>query len=127
MRCKNRAEVCCWLPRSKEQFRLRGVVEIEEGGEEGRRELWERIRPEARKTFDMPTPGEALDRTAHDDCKADAAEDGEDKLVGPVSKNFATLKLQVHLVDYLNLSNNRRVIWTKNEGTEEWTETPVNP
>ncbi|HIK36818.1 MAG: pyridoxamine 5'-phosphate oxidase family protein [Geminocystis sp.] len=127
------AEICWYFTKTREQFRIRGVVRIvEELGDdsnvgqeeirpylEARRKAWENLSDNGKEQFFWPTPGkERKKKWDWGDWKAEAT---------ATPANFCLLLLQPLLVDHLQLRGNpqNRYIYTLKGGKWEWQE--VNP
>jgi pyridoxamine 5'-phosphate oxidase len=115
------AEVCWWIPSTKEQYRITGLIRpclaaasqvgidqyiSGESDDEDREKLWQSMSPGARKTFldDKRAPGMPFLDDDDDDVEIDV------KVSAPDS--FVLLKFEPSAVDYLNLKSNKRSIST---------------
>lgn len=100
------AELCWWFPASKEQYRIRGKVEIINQSHSNatmqtlRHDVWSKLTPPSRSQFDQAAPGTILKSEAKSDLdKYESQTPSGDR----VSDNFALLILTPQQVDYVYL------------------------
>lgn len=82
-----------------------------------RQENWEKMSPDLKKWFTGPPPGQPRTKNEEDFDK-----DPPDS--APV-KSFAVVQMDVREVDYVDLVDNKRFLFSKNG--LEWEEQPLNP
>ncbi|MGD1903082.1 MAG: Npun_F5749 family FMN-dependent PPOX-type flavoprotein [Geitlerinemataceae cyanobacterium] len=123
-----RAEVCWYFPKTREQFRLTGTIEVvtatttDAALQKARRQIWHNVSDGARSSFAWPEPG--ADR-------ADAAAFE----VAPLDKttpldSFVLLVLSVDRVDRLQLRGEPQARQIFTRGSDEksgWDTREVNP
>ncbi len=110
------AEVVFWMPHERQQFRLRGTMEIVRDGS-AREELWKGLNESTRAMFFWPTPG-AL--------REDGFQFVPTVPPGPAPAEFILLILKPNLVEALELNEmpHRRRRWAE---ANQWQMTLVNP
>jgi pyridoxamine 5'-phosphate oxidase len=111
-------EVVCWLPATREQFRLAGEVSIISGSMTESRELWRRMTPQSRAMFFWPAPGE---KKTLDDPSFTRSSDAAQP-----PPAFELIVLHPTTVEHLMLSPHphRRRRWTLGN---EWQSEEINP
>lgn len=112
-------EVCWYFTRSREQFRIRGLLEFVDGKAPRaslRASVWSRLSEAAREQFFWPTPGAELDQGSAPE------RDGEG-----IPESFLLGTLTPERVDHLRLSPTpqQRIVSTVVDG--KWRAVPVNP
>ena len=115
----NKAEICWYFTRSREQFRIRGrlsTVDGESSEAASRQAAWQSLSEAAREQFYWAAPGESLGAAPH------AGKPG----TGPPD-NFLLVLLTPEKIDHLQLSPtpHRRLVSSLEGGT--WSAVPVNP
>lgn len=115
------AELVCWLPGRREQFRLAGPVAVVSHDDQDprRQELWQTLSDPARGLFFSPDPGTPL-RTDPAGFTASAPADR------PVPRSFELLILQPERVERLELTPfpHRRLRWS---ASAHWVAEALNP
>lgn len=119
------AEVCWYFPKSREQFRLSGLVRLgiadaaDSGLETARQQAWQGLSDNARIQFGWPQPGEGRSPTTSFE-------------VAPLDPNmppdtFCLLLLDPQTVDHLELRGDpqQRTHYTYQDG--EWETANINP
>ena len=111
-------ELCFWLPRAKEQFRVLAVASIVTIADEECYSFWQNIPDKTRATFLWPPPGQPLESRLYFPSETEI-------VTGPPD-NFELLKLLPHQIEHLdlNLHPHRRRRW---RGDADWTEEGINP
>jgi PPOX class probable FMN-dependent enzyme len=116
------AELCWYFVESREQFRLRGAVQVVGAGATGelaelRSRCWQERTPQSRQAFTWPIPGEPR--------AADEAFAAAEPRSPPAT--FGLLVLDPVRVDYLDLRPHphNRVVYRLAEGS--WGRMAVNP
>jgi len=125
------AEVCWYFAPSREQFRLRGVMDCIEANSgmpkqaEDRVSMWRKISPAARKQFLWPNPGEERGETDEAKDKKDF-DDVEPSEADPPD-TFVLVLLRPERVDHLQIKGfpQRRVVYERTG--DAWSEQKVNP
>ena len=128
-------EMVWWFLKTEEQFRISGhlilVDEIETNVKlkNARIQTWEELRDTAREQFYLPAPGVPLNESSLDASSSNSSGSSSSSsdtaesisMVTPPC-TFLLLLLDAKKVDYLNLKDNSRYIFTKNENDEkeEW-------
>jgi pyridoxamine 5'-phosphate oxidase len=116
----NAAEVVFWFPKTREQFRINGLVEVIDADQTNplRDQIWRDLSDATRATFFWPTPGAPREPTEKFERAASADV--------PIPTQLSILRLQPIHVERLRLDpfpHDRRR-WTS---AENWKETPLNP
>ena len=111
----------CWLfPKARQQYRLRGKIEIITPAEQPDlcRQRWQQLSDTGRAVWGWPIPADPLDPTA--------AFPDQLRETSPLPEHFVVLRLQVESVERLNLGAHphQRTRWTANT---HWREQPLNP
>jgi pyridoxamine 5'-phosphate oxidase len=122
----NRAEVCWYFPKTREQFRIGGTLELVtidcdvESRCKARQAAWQQMSDSGRIQFAWPTPG--ADRSTDPDAFAPPQPDAHQPL-----DNFCLLLLAPRRIDHLELRGEpqNRFIYTLVD--EEWVVGQVNP
>jgi len=125
------AEVCWYFAPSREQYRLRGVLDyIEAYAGTGKREadrksMWKKISPAARKQFLWPNPGE--ERGDTDEMKDKEDFDEVDVSETEPPDTFVLVLLRPERVDHLQIKGfpQRRAVYQRSG--DAWSEAKVNP
>ena len=132
-------EMVWWFLKTEEQFRISGhiilVDELETNVKlkNARIQTWEELRDTAREQFYLPSPGVPLNESLPDTSSSNSSSGSSSSsssssdtvesisMVTPPC-TFLLLLLDAKKVDYLNLKDNTRYIFTKNETNEkeEW-------
>ena len=112
-----RAELVCWAPNERQQFRVRGHVKIVREGAL-REEMWVGLSDPARGTFFRPTPGEV--RRAGETFVKEVTSEVK------APETFVLLGLRATEVEALELNEtpHRRRRWKESEG---WRMEAINP
>ena len=110
------AEIVFWMPHERQQFRLRGTVEIVRDGQ-AREELWKGLNDSSRAMFFWPTPG-ALREEGVQFLQAVPS--------GPAPAQFILLILKPNVVEALELNEtpHRRRRWA---AASQWQVKLLNP
>lgn len=119
------AEVCWYFPKSREQFRLSGLMQIgiadtpELGLEAARQQAWQDLSDNARIQFGWPHPGEGRSPTTRFEVAP------LDPTLPP--DTFCLLLLDPQTVDHLELRGDpqQRTHYTYQDG--EWVTSNINP
>jgi len=111
----------CWLfPKARQQYRLRGSVELITPAEQADlcQQRWQQLSDTGRAVWGWPTPAAPLDPTAAFPKQlADTA---------PLPEHFVVLRMQVNMVEQLNLGHHphQRTRWSADTF---WREQLLNP
>jgi PPOX class probable FMN-dependent enzyme len=122
------AEAAWYLEDSREQFRLGGPMTIigKEHSDsallEERQRLWSSLSPGARQQFTYPDPGQP--RQDDDKFKSEAPPEDSQPL-----DIFCLVVHDIQEVDYVNLRDNKRMVFKCSEegGQRTWSSENVNP
>jgi pyridoxamine 5'-phosphate oxidase len=123
-------EVVWWFPKSSEQFRIAGRLELVRQDHtdpvalRARRDLWETWTDRSRETMYGPPPGSPYN--PEDVPKVPTGGRSETGAILPVPDTFAMLLLWPERVDHLRLTESHREVHTLNEAGS-WTSVRVNP
>jgi len=114
------AEVCWLFPKARQQYRLRGRVELITATKQPElcQQRWQNLSDAGRAVWGWPTPADPLDPTAaFPDQLAETT---------PLPEHFVVLHLKVDSVERLNLGPHphQRTRWTADT---LWQEHPLNP
>jgi pyridoxamine 5'-phosphate oxidase len=115
------AEACWYFPKTREQFRLNGTLELvtvecgNTGYSQARQAAWEQMSDSGRIQFDWGTPG------------ADRSEDPQDFNPPQPSANFCLLLLDVVSVTHLELRGEPQNCYLYELVDREWRVRSVNP
>ena len=123
-----RGEICWYFSRSREQFRLSGLLSLTgaENNDQGNRlHRWSTLSDAAKAQFFWPSPGVGPAQTLPE-LVPEPERDGPDLSVPP--ETFLVMQLQVTRVDHLTLkgSPQTRVISTLSD-QRQWSSQDVNP
>ena len=123
-----RGEICWYFSRSREQFRLSGLLSLAgaENNDQGNRlHRWSTLSDGAKAQFFWPSPGVGPAQTLPE-LVPEPERDGPDLSVPP--ETFLVMQLQVTRVDHLTLkgSPQTRVISTLSD-QRQWSSQDVNP
>lgn len=115
------ASELCWLfPKARQQYRLRGKVELISTSEQPElcQQRWQKLSDTGRAVWGWPTPADPLDPTG--EFPEQLAE------TAPLPKHFVVLRLHVDTVERLNLGPHphQRTLW---RADTLWREQPLNP
>ena len=114
------AELCWLFPKARQQFRLRGRIELITPAEQADlcQQRWQQLSDSGRSVWGWPTPADPLHRSA--------AFPEELKETSPLPDHFVVLRLQVDSVERLNLGPHphERTRWS---ATTHWQEQALNP
>ncbi|GAB5355793.1 hypothetical protein AAMO2058_000235900 [Amorphochlora amoebiformis] len=130
IRANNRAEICWYFKDTREQYRLRGSLDVISHDEKNSERLgwwqsqWKSLSPGMRQSYEWPAPG--VLRSSADEDTADFLDPSPSESPSP---NYCLLLLRVECVDYLNLRSKpqiRKVHEVSSEGAK-WTVKRVNP
>ncbi|MDC0832896.1 pyridoxamine 5'-phosphate oxidase family protein [Geitlerinema sp. CS-897] len=120
------AEACWYFPKTRDQFRLQGTLEIanfESADEElqaARRQVWENLSDNARSGFAWPRSGEVR-------SPSEAFEVDPPNPKTPLD-SFCLLLLDPYCVDFLTLRGNPQNRWIYDRQPDGgWIEREVNP
>jgi pyridoxamine 5'-phosphate oxidase len=120
LRQVNAAEILFWFPARREQYRVKGTIEIVDApsGSPLREEMWRELSDATRTTFLWPTPSTPLEsqQNFQQSVPADV----------PPPPNFIVLQMHPTQAERLRLEpfpHDRRR-WTK---TNDWHEEQLNP
>jgi hypothetical protein len=119
---RGRVELCWYFLQSREQYRLRGEVELIVNTEQ-RERIWAQLSLETRAQFNWPQPKESRgeDAPSRDDSSSFQA-----LVDASVHPNFFLFKVVPHCVDHLSLGErHRRFISHRSMG--RWHCDEVNP
>ena len=110
------AEIVFWTPHERQQFRLRGRVEIVREGA-ARQQLWEGLNDSARALFFWPKPGAP---------RVEGTEFVQGVPTGPAPAEFVMLIFKPTVVEALELNEipHRRRRWCETDG---WKMQLLNP
>ena len=115
-----RLELCWLLPKSRCQFRLRGVRQVLPSAEElqARTQHWQQLNGGARALWGWPKPGAPFDASAS--FPADLPDDT------PMPEVFQLLRIALERVELLELTGcpHQRRRWVADQG---WREERLNP
>jgi PPOX class probable FMN-dependent enzyme len=115
------SEICWYFSHSREQFRLRGELQLDAADAPGqalRRSLWESLSEAAKEQFYWPCPAQPLGESPEA-----IDEPGE----GPPS-TFCALTLRIAAVDHLLLRGQPQRRWiSRCDETGTWKSEAVNP
>ena len=123
---QNRAEICWYFIKTREQFRIMGNLEIVTCNEENptlqqaRQETWQNLSDAARSQFAWPDPAQPVaDKSAFETKSLDA---------NSPSHNFCLLLLTPQKIDHLQLRGDpqQRCFYTLQDD-QTWSTEPVNP
>ncbi|GBF99896.1 hypothetical protein Rsub_12692 [Raphidocelis subcapitata] len=110
------AEVAWYLPVTREQYRVTGALRVVAAGDgdaalaAARRKAWTNMSDAGRSQFVWPHPG--LPRIAADE--AAFLQPAPDSAGDPVA-DFCLVVLNVEAVDYINLKQNRRIVFSQQQ------------
>lgn len=120
------SEVCWYFTGSREQYRLRGSLELV-SDHKVRAEVWSHLSLETRAQFTWPHPGQP--RRSSPEVQSPISQisvEADELFTDSPPLRFEVIKQRVHLVDYLSLTNPpQRVICERADG--EWKSEVVNP
>ena len=117
----DRAAELCWLfPKARQQYRLRGMVQLITPAEQADlcQQRWQQLSDTGRAVWGWPTPAKPLDPcAAFPEHLSDTS---------PLPDHFVVLRLQVETVERLNLGPHphQRTRWS---AQSLWQEQPLNP
>ena len=116
VQARSDVELVFWMPHERQQFRLRGTLEIVRDGT-ARQELWQGLNDSARALFYWPMPGE---------LRVEGTHFVQGVPVGSAPAEFVLLVLKPTLVEALELNEtpHRRRRWCENDG---WKGMLLNP
>lgn len=113
------AEACWYFAKTREQFRIAGILRLEMAAEQ-RRQAWQELSAKARQSFAWPTPGEVRSSDAaflpSEECE---------RLDPP--DTFGLLVLTPIEVDRLELRGNPQNRWRYQFQAGNWTIEEINP
>lgn len=119
-------EVCWYFPKTREQFRIAGLLTLAGGGhpnpewQQARQKVWEELSEAARLQFAWPHPG---DSRAEVSAFEPPAPDPTQPLL-----NFCLLLLEPEMVDHLELRGEPQNRWLYLRGfNQSWSAQAVNP
>ncbi|KAF8780383.1 hypothetical protein HU200_001495 [Digitaria exilis] len=122
-------QICWYFTDSWEQFRISGIIDVIDGSSadpaklQHREKAWFKSSVKSRLQYLGPQPGvPVVDDQQINDVHLDAS-------AGPVDA-FCLLVLDPEKVDYLNLKNNQRLVFTriqKEDGSSDWMAEKVSP
>ena len=115
-------ELCWYFLRSREQYRLRGCVDVI-SDEALRERVWARLSLSTRAQFHWPKPGERL--RPEDVLDVDQI-DLESLRDAPISQNFLLFRVVAGYVDYLSLGERHRR-WISVKSRQGWGCAEVTP
>ena len=114
------AELCWLFPRARQQYRLRGRIDLITPAEHADlcQHRWQQLSDTGRAVWGWPTPADPLDRVA--------AFPKQLSETSPLPEHFVVLRMNVDSVERLNLGPHphQRTRWT---ATTRWQEQPLNP
>ena len=114
------AELCWLFPKARQQFRLRGRIELITPAEQADlcQQRWQQLSDTGRAVWGWPTPADPLHRSA--------AFPEQLSETSPLPDHFVVLRLHVDSVEQLNLGPHphQRTRWS---ATTLWREQPLNP
>ena len=112
----NKVEICWLFPKSKCQFRFRGVSKLDEGNDALAH--WENLLPNAKSLWAGPRPGDIYEK---DSFYPSEITENSAKL-----NNFILIKIEVNQVEQLLLQKpvHIRRRWLRDNN---WTEARINP
>ena len=115
------ASELCWLfPKARQQYRLRGLVELIPASEQPEfcQQRWQQLSETGRAVWGWPTPADPLDPSA----------DFPERLreTAQLPEHFVVLQMRVNTVERLNLGPHphQRTRWSADT---LWREQPLNP
>jgi pyridoxamine 5'-phosphate oxidase len=112
------AEVCWYFAKTREQFRIAGLLQLEKEGD-NRKRAWQALSEKAQQQFSWPPPGETR--------AAEIAFDrGELDALNP-PETFGLLLLIPQSVDFLELRGNPQNRWRYELQGREWQIEEINP
>ena len=115
------AEICWLFPKAKQQFRLRGVIEIlcPRSDSVACDQAWRNLTPRGRAVWTWPQPGAPFIGT---DSMAINVDDNH-----PLPDHFRILRLSTVRVELLDLKGDfhQRLLWT--QSNQIWIEERLNP
>jgi pyridoxamine 5'-phosphate oxidase len=129
---KPQAEVCWYFPKTREQFRIRGCLELIDReaspaeyhpsptGQPARQQAWQQLSPKACPQFFWPTPGQPRGEEA-----LFAADESLDLTSPP--DNFGLLLLAPQRVDHLELKGEPQNRWLYELLDDNWSMIAINP
>jgi PPOX class probable FMN-dependent enzyme len=119
-------EVCWYFPKTREQFRIFGILSLitdndyDPSFQEIRQTLWQSLSDNARLQFTWPSPG-------HSRAKAVAFESILPNALEPLP-DFCTLLLKATRVDHLELKGEPQNRWLYQlDQTKGWIQKAINP
>ena len=114
------AELCWLFPKARQQFRLRGMIQLITPAEQADlcQQRWQQLSDTGRAVWGWPTPAKPLDPSA---AFPEQLSD-----TSPLPDHFVVLRLQVETVERLNLRPHphQRTRWS---AQSLWQEQPLNP
>ena len=125
-----KCEICWYFPTSREQFRLRGFANVitnestDDVDMKDRSISWKKMRPGARGQFSWPEPGQPrlpeheeaydVDRLIEDEHEYENLWPKDNVL-----ENFCLVTVDVNRIDHLELKENKRYLYTRQQKNEE--------
>ena len=114
------AELCWLFPKARQQFRLRGMVQLITPAEQAElcQQRWQQLSDTGRAVWGWPTPADPLDPSA--------AFPEQLSETSPLPSHFMVLRLQIETVERLHLGPHphERTRWS---ATTHWQEQSLNP
>ena len=114
------AELCWLFPKARQQFRLRGMVQLITPAEQAElcQQRWQQLSDTGRAVWGWPTPADPLDPSATFPEQLSET--------SPLPNHFVVLRLQIETVERLHLGSHphERTRWS---AATHWQEQSLNP
>jgi len=117
---KKNAAICWYFSKTREQFRISGVVKTElSRGSDLAQELWQKISEQARSQFYWPEPGHEFEELAQDFSSIDVNS-------STPPEEFCVLRFSPVEVDYLLLRGSPQARFRSYRGGSSWISKRIN-
>ena len=117
---KKNAAICWYFSKTREQFRISGVVKTElSRGSDLAQELWQKISEQARSQFYWPEPGHEFEELAQDFSSIDVNS-------STPPEEFCVLRFSPVEVDYLLLRGSPQARFRSYRGNGSWISKRIN-